>query len=187
MQAHFSDLAVASADDFHATVNRVQPGFIRTEADEVHYNLHVMMRFDLERTLVDGSLAVRDLEQAWNDRFLRDFGLSVDRASNGMLQDVHWSIGLFGYIPTYTLGNVYAGCLHQALRKDVPDLDASLAQGVAKPAIDWLRDHVHRHGALYRPVGRTVIPPSAIATAASAPAIAGARRSGCAPSRGQIP
>jgi carboxypeptidase Taq len=151
MQAHVGAFGVSSADDFYGTVNRVQPGFIRTEADEIHYNLHVMLRFDLERALVDGSLAVQDLEQAWNDRFVQDFGLPVDRPSHGMLQDVHWSIGLFGYFPTYTLGNVYAGCLHLALRKDLPDLDASLAQGVAAPATEWLGARVHRHGSLYRP------------------------------------
>ena len=151
MLAHGDGFGAASADDFYATVNHVRAGFIRTEADEIHYNLHIMMRFDLERALVEGSLAVADLEQAWNQRFELDFGLPVDRASNGMLQDVHWSVGLFGYFPTYTLGNVYAGCLHLALRKDVPDLDASLVNGVAKPATDWLRERIHRHGALLRP------------------------------------
>jgi len=151
MQAHVQGLATTSADDFHATVNRVQPGFIRTEADEIHYNLHIMMRFDLERALVGGTLAVRDLEPAWNDRFQQDFGLAVDRASHGMLQDVHWSIGLFGYFPTYTLGNVYAGCLYRAMRQDLPGLDASLAQGEATPATHWLRERVHRHGSLFRP------------------------------------
>ena len=151
MGAHFSGFAVASPDAFYATVNRVQPGFIRTEADEVHYNLHIMMRFDLERALVAGTLAVPDLEDAWNQRFARDFGMPVDCPSNGMLQDVHWSIGLFGYFPTYSLGNVYAGCLHQALRQALPELDRSLAQGVTRPATDWLCHAVHRHGGLYRP------------------------------------
>ena len=151
MVALTNGFSPASADDFYATVNRVQSGFIRTEADEIHYNLHVMMRFDLEHALVDGSLAPGDLEQAWNQRFLQDFGLPVERASDGMLQDVHWSVGLFGYFPTYTLGNVYAGCLHQALRKDLPELDTHLAQGVTQPATNWLRTHVHQHGALYRP------------------------------------
>ena len=151
MGAHFKGFGTGSPDDFYATVNRVQPGFIRTEADEVHYNLHIMMRFDLERALVAGTLAVQDLEQAWNQRFAHDFGMPVDRPSNGMLQDVHWSIGLFGYFPTYSLGNVYAGCLHQALRRAVPDLDRSLAQGDTTPATDWLRDGVHRHGGLYLP------------------------------------
>ncbi|MFC7703540.1 carboxypeptidase M32 [Plastorhodobacter daqingensis] len=140
------DLPVADADTFHAIVNRVTPGFIRTEADEVQYNLHVMLRFDLERALVAGTLAVADLEEAWNNRFLADFGVAVQRPSDGVLQDVHWSVGLFGYFPTYSLGNVYAGCLHQALRRAVPDLDADLAEGRTAPATEWLRETVQRHG-----------------------------------------
>lgn len=151
MRARFGDFGVNDADAFHAAVNRVQPGFIRTEADEVHYNLHVMMRFDLERALIRGDLAVGDLEAAWNDRFAADFGVTVDRPSHGMLQDVHWSVGLFGYFPTYTLGNVYAGCLHRALRADIPDLDEALARGDASPATGWLRERVQRHGGLREP------------------------------------
>ena len=118
MRARFGEFGVNDADAFHAAVNRVSPGFIRTEADEVQYNLHVMLRFDLERALISGDLAVGDLEAAWNDRFAADFGVVVERPSQGMLQDVHWSVGLFGYFPTYSLGNVYAGCLHRALRDD---------------------------------------------------------------------
>lgn len=151
MRVRFGDFGVEDADAFHAAVNRVQPGFIRTEADEVHYNLHVMMRFDLERALIRGDLAVGDLEAAWNDRFAADFGVVVDRPSHGMLQDVHWSVGLFGYFPTYSLGNVYAGCLHRALRSDLPDLDDHLARGDAGPATAWLREKVQRHGGLRAP------------------------------------
>ena len=151
MRERFGEFGVNTADAFYAAVNRVQPGFIRTEADEVHYNLHVMMRFDLERALIKGDLAVGDLEAAWNDRFAADFGVVVDRPSLGMLQDVHWSVGLFGYFPTYTLGNVYAGCLHRALRRDIPDLDDHLARGDAGPATDWLREKVQRHGGLREP------------------------------------
>ncbi len=150
MVASFGDFGIGQ-DDFYGTVNRVQSGYIRTEADEVHYNLHVMMRFDLERALIAGDLAVGDLEAAWNDRFAADFGVRVDKPSNGMLQDVHWSVGLFGYFPTYTLGNVYAGCLHQALRKAVPDLDVGLAQGELSAATGWLRANLQTHGGLYQP------------------------------------
>ncbi|RRH76555.1 carboxypeptidase M32 [Falsigemmobacter faecalis] len=145
-------LNIGTARDFYRAVNRVSPGFIRTEADELHYNLHIMLRFDLERALIAGDLAPADLEAAWNDRFKADFGVEVPRPSLGMLQDVHWSCGLFGYFPTYSLGNVYAGCLHQALRQEVPQLDASLAQGSAAPATAWLRDGLRRHGALRTPV-----------------------------------
>ncbi|MCR8827209.1 carboxypeptidase M32 [Pseudosulfitobacter koreensis] len=151
MKDAFGDFGIADEDAFYACVNRVNNGYIRTEADEVQYNLHVMMRFDLERALMSGDLAVADLEAAWNDRFEADFGYAVDKASNGVLQDVHWSVGLFGYFPTYSLGNVYAGCLYQALRTAVPDLDDHLAQGDTTPATDWLRDNVQVNGGLYEP------------------------------------
>jgi carboxypeptidase Taq len=151
MREVFGDFGVAEADGFYKAVNRVHPGYIRTEADEVHYNLHVMMRFDLERALIRGALQVEDLEAAWNDRFRADFGVAVDRPSNGMLQDVHWSCGLFGYFPTYTLGNVYAGCLVKALRSEVPGLDGMMAKGDVSAATGWLRERLQRHGGLYEP------------------------------------
>ena len=151
MRDRFGAFDMPNAEAFYAAVNRVQPGFIRTEADEVHYNLHIMMRFDLERALIRGDLAVKDLEAAWNDRFKADFGVAVDRPAHGMLQDVHWSCGLFGYFPTYTLGNVYAGCLNQALRKAVPDLDDELAKGDTSAATGWLRETLQRHGGLRAP------------------------------------
>ena len=150
MVAEFGDLGL-DAEGFYRAVNRVQPGYIRTEADEVHYNLHVMMRFDLERALISGDLVAGDLEAAWNDRFLHDFGVVVDRPSHGMLQDVHWSVGLFGYFPTYSLGNVYAGCLMKALRADLPGIDADLVEGRPTVATAWLKDKVQRHGGLFEP------------------------------------
>ncbi|MDF1855764.1 carboxypeptidase M32 [Pseudooceanicola sp.] len=151
MQTVFGDIGVESARAFYAAVNRVQKDFIRTEADELQYNLHIMLRFDLERALVSGDLAVPDLEAAWNDRFKADFGYAVPRAALGCLQDVHWSVGLFGYFPTYSLGNVYAGCLHEKLRAEVPELDAQLAVADTSAATDWLRGAVQRHGALMTP------------------------------------
>ena len=150
MKARF-DFDLASAEAFYAAVNRVQAGYIRAESDEVHYNLHIMLRFDLERALVRGDLAVDDLEAAWNDRFLTDFGVAVDRPAHGVLQDVHWSIGLFGYFPTYTLGNVYAGCLWQALNLAVPRVQAQLARGETGEAVGWLRENLQRHGGLRSP------------------------------------
>lgn len=151
MAARFPAVGARDADAFHAAVNRVTQGHIRTESDEVQYNLHIMMRFDLERELIAGTLAPADLEAAWNARFSADFGVAVARASQGMLQDVHWSVGLFGYFPTYALGNVYAGCLHRALRAAVPDLEAHLARGAAGVATGWLRERVQRYGALMEP------------------------------------
>lgn len=152
MGAHFADTGLGDADAFYGAVNRVNKGYVRTEADEVQYNLHIMLRFDLERDLMAGRLAVADLEEAWNARFLADFGYPVDKPSNGMLQDVHWSCGLIGYFPTYTLGNLYAGCLHRSLRSAVPDLDLHLARGDARPATDWLAANLQRHGSLRPPL-----------------------------------
>jgi len=151
MQAVFGDIGVATPDDFHAAVNRVSRGYIRTEADEVQYNLHIMLRFDLERALIGGTLAVGDLQAAWDARFVKDFGYAVDRPSNGLLQDVHWSCGLFGYFPTYTLGNLYAGCLNQAMRADLRDVDDHLSRGDGRPAALWLRERLQRHGSLRAP------------------------------------
>ncbi|WP_436399365.1 carboxypeptidase M32 [Roseobacter sp. S98] len=151
MRDAFGDFGIPDAESFYATVNRVNNGFIRTEADELQYNLHVLLRFDLERALMSGDLTVGDLEAAWNDRFAADFGYTVDKPSNGVLQDVHWSVGLFGYFPTYSLGNVYAGCLHDALRGAVPDLDDQLARGDTSAATTWLAQNVQTHGGLYEP------------------------------------
>lgn len=151
MRNSFGDFGIADADAFYATVNAVHNGYIRTEADEVQYNLHIMLRFDLERALMSGDLQVKDLEAAWNDRFKADFGYAVDKPSNGCLQDVHWSVGLFGYFPTYSLGNVYAGCLNEALRQAVPDLDAQLAEGDTSGATTWLRENLQQFGGLRAP------------------------------------
>ena len=151
MKDSFGDLGLPDAEAFYGAVNKVNRGYIRTEADEIQYNLHIMIRFDLERELMAGRLEVRDLEEAWNARFLADFGYPIDKPSNGMLQDVHWSSGAIGYFPTYSLGNLYAGCLHQALRAAVPDLDQHLAKGEARPATDWLGANLQRFGGLRAP------------------------------------
>ena len=119
---------------------------------------------------MSGDLSVSDLEAAWNDRFKADFGYAVDKPSNGVLQDVHWSVGLIGYFPTYSLGNVYAGCLNEALREAVPDLDNQLGAGDTSKATGWLRENLQRHGGLYEPVdviarasGRDISPKPLIA------------------------
>jgi carboxypeptidase Taq len=151
MREVFGDFGIAEAEGFYRAVNRVHAGYIRTEADEVHYNLHVMLRFDLERALMQGKLEVADLEEAWNTRFRADFGVAVDKPSHGMLQDVHWSCGIFGYFPTYTLGNLYAGCLMKALRSEVAGLDTMMARGDVSAATGWLRERLQRHGGRYLP------------------------------------
>ncbi|MCC6305462.1 MAG: carboxypeptidase M32, partial [Rhodobacteraceae bacterium] len=151
MRAAFGERVPADPDAFHAAANRVVPGFIRTAADEVHYNLHILLRFDLERELIAGRLAAGDLEAAWNDRFEADFGVAVTRPSEGMLQDVHWAAGLFGYFPTYTLGNLYAACLWQALVADIPAAEALMERGELAPITGWLGERLQRPGGLHPP------------------------------------
>lgn len=151
MQAALGDTGLGSAADLYRAANRVEPGFIRTEADEVHYNLHILLRFDLERALLAGDLPVAELEAAWNERFEADFGRQVPDAAHGVLQDVHWSAGLIGYFPTYTLGNIYAGELWLALQREVPDTDGFMRAGELAPIINWLQERVHRRGSLAMP------------------------------------
>jgi len=146
LQEAFPDaLGNADLDAFYRAINRVEPSLIRVEADEVTYNLHVMLRFELERGLIDGSVNVNDLPERWNDAMDDYLGVIPDSDANGVLQDVHWSMASFGYFPTYTLGTLMAAQLTEALREDVP-LDARLAEGTFAPILDWLRTHVHQHG-----------------------------------------
>ena len=149
MKEVFGDIGVDGPDELFAAVNRVESGFIRTEADEVHYNLHILMRFDLERALIGGDVEVRDLESVWNERFLADFGRKVDRASNGVLQDVHWSVGLFGYFPTYSLGNIYAAELFAAMGNAIPNMTDCISKGELAPLSDWLGKNIHIKGNLH--------------------------------------
>lgn len=136
-------------EDFCFAISSVSPSFIRVEADEVTYNLHVMLRFDIERELISGRLQPEDVPITWNERFRRDFGLSPETDAQGCLQDVHWSAGLFGYFPTYALGNMYAAQFFEAATKELGDLEAMFRQGEFRPLLDWLRNHIHRHGQKY--------------------------------------
>jgi carboxypeptidase Taq len=132
-------------------VNSVQPSLVRIEADETTYNLHIILRFELELALIEGTLAVADLPDAWAEGMQRLLGLEVPSPSLGVLQDIHWSTGLIGYFPTYTLGNLMAAQLWQRVRADLPDLDAQIERGEFAPLREWLREHVHRHGRTFWP------------------------------------
>ena len=151
MRDLFDDFGIGDPETFYRCVNRVDSGYIRTEADELQYNLHVMLRFDLERSLISGDLDVSDVEGAWNDRFEADFGYKVERPSQGVLQDVHWAAGAFGYFPTYTIGNVYAGCLFQKMKEEIPDLDIFLSTGNLSQVTAWLCENVQVYGSLFEP------------------------------------
>jgi carboxypeptidase Taq len=138
-------------ETLYRAVNEVSPSLIRVDADEVTYNLHIFLRFDLERALIANDLAPEDLPGAWNERFTKAFGMTPLDDAEGCLQDIHWSIGLVGYFPTYTLGNVYAAQLYDRARRDLGDLEAAFAKGEFAPLREWLAHRIHRHGRRYRP------------------------------------
>jgi carboxypeptidase Taq len=139
------------ATGLYRAVNTVQPSLIRTEADETTYNLHIVLRFELELALTEGTLSIDDLPAAWDEGMQRLLGVEVPGAADGVLQDVHWSAGLLGYFPTYTLGNLIASQLWDKLSEDLPDVDDMLERGDFGPVREWLREHVHRHGRKFPP------------------------------------
>lgn len=139
-------LAGVEREQFLEAINVVKPSLIRVEADEVTYNLHIMVRFELELELIEGSLQARDLPEAWNERYRDYLGVTPANAAEGCLQDVHWSAGLFGYFPTYSLGNLMSVQLLEAHRQVNPELDSQVRSGDFSRLADWLRDNVHRHG-----------------------------------------
>lgn len=146
-QGHFRDqLASVSFQDFMREVNRVQRTFIRVEADEVTYNLHVVLRCELELELIRGNLEAVDLEAAWNQKTQALLGLEVKSPIEGVLQDIHWAWGEFGYFPTYALGNLYAASLWKAMNRDLAGLDEQVKAGDLKPIKQWLRQKVHQEG-----------------------------------------
>ena len=148
---HLPDLARYSPEDLSKGVQRISPSFIRVEADEVTYDLHILLRFELELELVEGRLKVKDLPEAWNARFYELFGLKVPDDRRGVLQDIHWSHGSLGYFPTYTLGNLNAAQLMVAAELKVPGLTDQLSEGNYAPLLHWLRENVHQYGRRYLP------------------------------------
>jgi carboxypeptidase Taq len=132
-------------------VQNVRPSFIRVDADEVTYDLHILLRFEIEVGLLEGTIAVRDLPATWNERFAELFGIKVPNDRVGVLQDIHWSLGALGYFPTYSLGNLNAAQLMHRASIDIPGLNDSLARGEYRPLLDWLRTKIHGQGQRYLP------------------------------------
>jgi carboxypeptidase Taq len=139
------------AASLYRAVNTVQPSLIRIEADETTYNLHIVLRFELELALIEGTLAVDDLPAAWDEGMERLLGIEVPGPADGVLQDIHWAVGLIGYFPTYSLGNLMAAQLWDRMAEDGGDPDAQIERGEFAPVREWLREHVHRHGRKYPP------------------------------------
>ena len=152
LQATFPEqLGGASLDEFYAAINKVEPSLIRVEADEVTYNLHVMVRFELELALLENSLKVSDLPEAWNALYQDYLGVTVPNNADGCLQDVHWAVGLVGYFPTYTLGNLMSVQFFEAAKQAQPEIESDMRSGNFDKLFNWLRDNVYAHGSRYLP------------------------------------
>lgn len=150
LKQHFpGKLDKITLEQFYRAINKVKPDFIRVEADEVTYSLHVILRFELERALIEGSMKVRDIPKAWNAKMQELLGITPKSNREGCLQDVHWAMGGFGYFPTYTLGNLYASHLFTAFEKQFPDWKNKLESGELGFIKTWLHDSIHQHGRRY--------------------------------------
>ena len=152
MQARFSQqLGGIDLMTFYRAINKVEPSLVRVEADEATYNLHIMLRLEIEIALMEGTLEVKDLPQAWNARMQDYLGITPPDDAQGVLQDVHWSWGMIGYFPTYALGNLISVQLWEAVHKDIPDLEQQFERGEFRVLLSWLGEKVHRHGAKFEP------------------------------------
>ncbi len=150
LQAFFpAQLMDVDLDRFHRAINRVQPDLIRVEADEVTYNFHIFIRFELEQAMINDELPLADLPTAWNEKYQAYLGVTPPTDADGCLQDIHWAHGTIGYFPTYTLGNLISAQLFRHARAEIPELEAGFAEGNFAPLLQWLREHVHRHGAKF--------------------------------------
>ncbi|ESU32740.1 hypothetical protein G3A_09830 [Bacillus sp. 17376] len=152
LQEHFPEqLGKVGLDDFYRATNAVQPSFVRVEADELTYNLHIMVRYEIEKALIAGEIEAKDLPGIWNAKMKDYLGISPSTDSEGVLQDIHWSFGGLGYFPSYSLGNLYAAQILNKIKKDLPDFYESIERGNFSVIQDWLRENIHQYGMLYTP------------------------------------
>lgn len=152
LQDHFPEqLGKVALDDFYRATNAVQPSFIRVEADELTYNLHIMVRYEIEKALIAGEIEAKDLPGIWNAKMNDYLGITPSTDSEGVLQDIHWSFGGLGYFPSYSLGNLYAAQILNKIKKDLPDFYESIEQGDFSVIQDWLKENIHQYGMLYTP------------------------------------
>jgi len=149
MQATYQHLQEVSLQDYYRAINRVSPGKIRTEADELHYHYHVLIRYEIERDLIAGDLSTDELHERWRDSYSDALGITIDHDTEGILQDIHWSQGSIGYFPTYTLGSLYAAQFFDQACEDLDDLPAQMRGGDTDALLGWLREKIHVHGQRY--------------------------------------
>ena len=148
---HFPESPDWTPEELNKIANCVEPGFIRVEADEITYNLHIMLRYELEKKIFNDNLSVDEIPGKWNEMFIEWFGIEVPEDRLGCLQDIHWSMAAFGYFPTYTLGNLYAAQLLDAMGEELGDVDDIVESGNWQPMLDWLRAKIHQEGSKFTP------------------------------------
>lgn len=146
-----SQLDGVSLKSFYKAINKVEPSLIRVNADEATYNMHIMLRLELEIGMVEGKIAVKDLPEIWNTKMQEYLGITPPDDASGVLQDIHWSGGAIGYFSTYALGNLVSAQLWEKIKKDIPDLDNQIRKGNFAELLDWLRKNIHQHGQKYEP------------------------------------
>lgn len=142
-------LGHVSVMDFYKAINIVRPSYIRTSADELTYHSHILIRFEIEKALIEGSVPINDLPALWNSKYKEYLGLEVPDDAKGVLQDIHWSHGSFGYFPTYSLGSFYAAQFYAQVKKEIPKLEQEIEVGDLTPLLNWLREKIHKHGKFY--------------------------------------
>jgi carboxypeptidase Taq len=152
LQEVFPQISAVPLDKFYKGINKVQPSLIRVEADEASYNLHIMLRLDIEIALLEGNVAVKDLQDVWNAKMEEYLGVTPPNAATGVLQDVHWSGGMMGYFSTYALGNLISAQLWEKINQDIPELNEQFRRGIFENLLGWLRENIHRHGAKFEPL-----------------------------------
>ncbi len=151
LKGKFPQLNSVTLDQFHAAINIVEPSFIRVEADEITYSLHVILRFEIEKMIIEGSLTAKDIPSIWNQKMEELLGITPPTDALGCLQDIHWSMGSMGYFPTYVLGNLYAAQIFEKFAQDHPDWESKVASGNLHFITDWLKTHIHQYGRQYSP------------------------------------
>ena len=151
LQKSFPELGQLTLDEFYKLINKVEPSLIRVEADELTYNLHVMVRFEIECDVLSEKLAIKDMPEAWNAKYEQYLGIRPSTDSEGCLQDVHWSMGSIGYFPTYSMGNILSYQIWNALSRDVKDPFDKIANGDFAPILEWLQENMYSKGKKYTP------------------------------------
>ncbi len=149
-QKYFPEnLGSKTAEQFYKAINKVEPSLIRVESDELNYHFHILIRYEIEKGLMEGTYSVEGLDQVWNAKYKEYLGVEVPDDKRGILQDIHWAYGSIGYFPTYSLGSFYAAQFFRQAEKDIPGLVGQIEEGNTSNLLTWLRENIHRHGSLY--------------------------------------